>query len=490
MNFSKLFLALPVAFALYACGDDSSSGPDSEVPPASDDPSLNLSSDSNVPVIPQSSAVVDVPPVPGLSSSSPVVNPGPVQGSPVALPAGASTALSDAFYEIWKKRWIIYLQDEIMGGSTLNYDMFTDQSAKDLMTLKMGAAHPNPARVIWDGGKGEQCELTDMSSWNGVNFTVALRQKLGCSVSEGIGYGMLLSLLHNDQELYNALWAYNIIARSYNVTGLMPWELQSFSNTVSNASALDADIDVAASLILAARKWQDNRYLADAIELINAIKAKGINPANSLIRPGDTWANKDVYNLSYLSPVALRLYAEVDPAGGWDAVLAANYAYMMKVQDAGAIPLFPDWSNAAGEPVDPKNGSAAKSYMLFDKESVRIPWRIAWDYYWYQSAEAQAILTKMSGFISTATGGDPMQITDYSYNYSTGALSTNQIKGTHYVGAYCLMGMGVNQPWIDACYARFSSEMAAYSPVGYTGTYFREILMNLFATLMNGGYVK
>lgn len=487
MNISKFLLALPIAFAMYACGDDSSSGSNGTDP--SLDPSIpsdpSVPTDPTTPVVPTDPTTPSDPAVPTDPST-----PGVTPGSTVALPAGANIAVSDAFYETWKKRWVIYLSDELAGGSTLDYEMFTGNRAKELLPVYMGTFHTNPARIIWDGGSGEQCEMTDMASWNGNAFTVALRRKLGCSVSEGIGYGMLLAVLHNDKDLYDALWAYNIMARDYNNYGLMPWELQSFSNTVSNSSALDADIDVATSLILASKKWNNPLYLTDALRVIDGIKAAGINEANGLIRPGDTWTTKDVYNLSYFSPVALRLFAEVQPAGGWDAILAANYAYMAKVQDAGAIPLFPDWSNAAGEAVDPKNGSAAKSYMLFDKESVRIPWRIAWDYYWYQSEEAKAILTKMSGFISTATGGDPAQITDYSYNYNTGELSTSSIKGTHYIGAYCLMGMGVNPDWINACYARFTNEVAAYNPYGYSGTYFKEILMNMYSTLMNGGFVK
>ena len=216
----------------------------------------------------------------------------------------------------------------------------------------------------------------------------------------------------------------------------------------------------------------------------------GSGRTRSTFRPGDTWANKDVYNLSYLSPAALRLFAEVDPTGGWDAILAANYAYMINIQNAGAVPLFPDWSNAAGQPADPKNGSAANTYMLFDKESVRIPWRIAWDYYWYQSAESQQILTAMANFISTATANNPASLPSTSYNYSTGALSTSQTAGEHYIGMYCLMGFGVNPTWHNACFDYFTQKVQAYQAVGYTGTYFKEILTIMYSTLMNGGFVK
>ena len=475
MRYTHLLLAMPLVFGLYACGDDTPNSPDNQPP---------LSSDSTGPgPLPASSSDGGTtPPPPQSSASTPVTT--------VALATNANIANATALYATWKNRWIMTLQEEKAGGSTLDYELFDGPRAQELLTAKMGAFHNNPARVIWDGGNKNQCALTGMTTWKGTAMTAALLNKIGCSVSEGIGYGMLIAYFHGDKELFDALWAYNIIARDNNNNGLMPWELLSFSATVSTAAALDADLDVATALILASRKWANPLYLNDAMDLITSIKNKGLNPTNLLIRPGDTWANKDVYNLSYLSPAALRLFAEVDPTAGWDVVLATNYAYMIQIQDAGAVPLFPDWSNAAGEPTDPKNGSAANTYMLFDKESVRIPWRIAWDYYWYQSAESQQILTKMANFISTATANNPASLPSTSYNYSTGALSTSQTAGEHYVGMYCLMGFGVNPTWHNACFDYFTQKVQAYQAVGYTGTYFKEILTIMYSTLMNGGFVK
>ena len=490
MRFQHLLLAMPLAFGLYACGSDGSSSPAEEESSASYadpgiDPGTNPGTDpvpGGDPLSSASGPVVD-PTITSSESTTPTPTPSAVSLAPTANLANATT-----LYATWKARWIMTLQDEKAGGSTLNYDMYEGPRAQQLLTEVMGSFHTNPARVVWDGGNKNQCALEGMTKWGTTNLTAALANKLGCTVSEGIGYGMLIAYFHGDQELFNALWAYNIVARDNNNNGLMPWELLSFSATVSTAAALDADLDVAAALILAYRKWGDIHYYNDAMALLASIKNKGINPANNLIRPGDTWANKDVYNLSYFSPATLRLFAEVNPDGGWETILAANYAYMMKIQAAGAVPLFPDWSNADGAPVDPKNGSAKDTYMLFDKESVRIPWRIAWDYYWNQSAESADILTKMSTFISTAH--TPQTLPGTSYNYSTGALSTSQTAGEHYIGMYCLMGLGVNPTWYNACFDQFTASVAAYKAVGYSGTYFKEILTLMYSTLMNGGFVK
>ena len=96
----------------------------------------------------------------------------------------------------------------------------------------------------------------------------------------------------------------------------------------------------------------------------------------------------------------------------------------------------------------------------------------------------------MSTFISTATAGDPNAIPRTAYNYLTGALSESSATGLHYIGEYCLMGLGVNQAWSDACYVRFNTDVASYGWTGYSGTYFLEILANLFGSLMNGAFVK
>jgi len=471
MNFKKALWTLPLAITLAACGGDSSSGSDPENPgelsSASDAPVPDLnSSDSNGGEVP--------PPSPATA---------------VALPAGANIAAAKAMYETWKNRWVITLEEEVAGGSTVDYTLCTNSQAQALVAQKQGA-YVSPARVIWDGGSKSLGALEGMTSWRGMQITPTLQNKLGLSVSEGIGYGMLLAAVHEDWPTFNALWSYNIIMRDNSNYGLMPWRIYSFSNSIDNQAAMDADIDVATSLIIAGKKTGNAAYTNDAVELVGRLYTYGVHPQTLLILPGETWKNRNVYNLSYFSPAALKLFAEVDPAHDWNAVLNANYAYMLKVQGLGAVPLFPDWSNADGIPVDPENGSAAKSYMLFYKESVRIPWRIAWDYYWNQDENAKTILTNMSTFISTATAGDPNAIPRTAYNYLTGALSESSATGLHYIGEYCLMGLGVNQAWSDACYVRFNTDVASYGWTGYSGTYFLEILANLFGSLMNGAFVK
>ena len=244
-----------------------------------------------------------------------------------------------------------------------------------------------------------------------------------CTVSEGIGYGMLLSYFQEDKATFDALWNYSRGYRTYFNTPLTPWITSSFNYTrIDVSSTTDADLDIATALILMYYKTGTQEYLNDAIQIVNAIWETEIEKTNLLILPGNSsmWQNDLTFNLSYFSPVALRLFEQIDSNHNWTGVLDAMYTYMKMVQDAGTG-VFPDWSDISGIAKKSPNGSSNNSYWLFDKESVRIPWRIAWDYYWFQDERAKAILDKLNEFIVRNSSGNPTSVAlgvGYSWNLS------------------------------------------------------------------------
>ena len=271
----------------------------------------------------------------------------------------------------------------------------------------------------------------------------------------------------------------------------MPWLTASFSWTIpDDASATDADLDIATSLIVAYYMTGNSAYLEDALTLVAALWEHEINKSNLLIYSGDTpmWTGSDpVYNLSYFSPVALRLFAMVDPNHDWTGVLNAEYAYMQQVQKAGTG-VFPDWSNGAGVAVNPNNNSADKTYWTFNKESVRIPWRLAWDYYWFQDDRAAQVLNTLNAFISAKSGGDPVNLpaTNFTWHESAGPDIVNSKLSLHWKGAWCLTAMAGANDWMDACAADFNNQTMETS----ASSYFVNILHIMMSQLMNGKYVK
>ncbi len=449
----KLFVgsaALCALISLNACSSDSSSSPDPI-------PASSAGGSSENPVSPSSSA------------SSTVGN----------LPATANPAVSANLYSVWKGFHYTTQEEEAAKYPTLAADFSEIFGAYNAQGL-------SAARVIWSTYGYAGCTIAEADGSN--------MYKRGCTVSEGIGYGMLITLFAGDWDAFNRLWVYSMAYRNSGYSsgrGLMPWLTSSFSWDIGDdASATDADLDIAASLVIAYYKTGSSAYLEDALKLMNAIWNNEINPSNLLIYSGDTpmWKTEDpIYNLSYFSPVALRLFAMVDPNHNWTGVLDAEYAYMQQMQAAGTG-VLPDWSNGAGVAVNPDNGSADKTYWTFNKESVRIPWRLAWDYYWFQDARAASVLNTLNAFISTRSGGDPSQIpaVNYSYNLDVGADIVGSRVPVQWSGAWCVTGMAGASAWLDACTSLFNAQSMRPN----ASSYFPDILQMMYSQLLNGMYTK
>ena len=61
------------------------------------------------------------------------------------------------------------------------------------------------------------------------------------TVSEGIGYTMLLAAYAADQDLFNRLWQY--YQNNMNSNGVMNWKIQGCSTTNGSNGATDAELD-------------------------------------------------------------------------------------------------------------------------------------------------------------------------------------------------------------------------------------------------------
>lgn len=421
------------------------------------------------------------------SSTNPTPNGGGGGSAPiVGVPSTANPSITAALYDSWKTAFVTTYAEEAAKYPIL---------AKEFQEVfgAYVAQGFNPARVIWQTHTDPKCWIEEAKG--------SPMYKRGCTVSEGIGYGMMISVLMDDWATYNGLWIYSKAYRespyagnSVAKPGLMPWLTSTFNwgtdGILDESSATDADLDIGASLIIAWLKTGNEAYKADALTLINALWENEINPGNLMILSGDTpmWHTADpVYNLCYFSPVAIRLFAMVDPNHDWNGVLNAMYDYMAKVQAAGTG-VFPDWSNTAGMAVDPKNGSATKTYWTFNKESVRIPWRIAWDYMWFQDPRAAQVLNTLNAFISAKAGGDVNAIpaTNYSWNLSVGPDAEGAALSTQWLAAWCATGVAGNSAWADACTNRLNGEVMTTS----ASSYFTNILHMIYSQLLNGYYQK
>src|SRR5574344_975742 len=193
------------------------------------------------------------------SSSSIVVVPTSSGGTAAVLPSGANSAYATLMYSTWKANAVISMQSEMASYPTLA-SSFTDVFSTYI------SASLYPARIRWDMNASAACKINDPAASSDL--------RRGCTVSEGIGYGMLITLFQGDWDAFNRLWIYSQAYRNSAYAsgrGLMPWLTASFSWDIPDeSSATDADLDIATSLILAYYMSGNTAYLNDALTLIAA----------------------------------------------------------------------------------------------------------------------------------------------------------------------------------------------------------------------------
>ncbi len=488
-------LTLGAVIGLTACGDDSSNSnnanPVNPDPVINPDPSTTPTDPSTTPsTTPTDPTTTPTDPstTPSTTPTDPTTTPTPTTAwvSPVPLASAANINYSTVLYQTWKPFHFVNMEDE-----ALYYPELASE-----FDVVFPATYQPAGRVLWSA----QTTGYYKNRCNDDDTTIPSLRYRACTVSEGVGYGMLLTMANGDTDAFVRLWNYSRAFREYNSTStakryLTPWITYSFHfSEIDLSSATDADLDIATSLILMYYKTGQQAFLDDAKNIVNALWDAEVNKTSLLLYSGDTdvWnggnGKEPVYNLSYFSPVALRLFAMVDPNHNWTGVLDAMYTYISKVQAAGTG-VLPDWSNEAGVAANPDNGSADKTYWTFNKESVRIPWRIAWDYYWFQDPRALTVLTTLNNFISAKAGGDPNSkalAVQYSWDPAKNDATGNSAVPTQWLAAWCATGIGTNQAWLNAC----TDLVNGKSVTNNNSSYFTDILLGLYSSLLNGAFVK
>lgn len=241
------------------------------------------------------------------------------------------------------------------------------------------------------------------------------------TVSEGIAYGMLITLwmdnsTNKTKDMFDKLFAYYKANKDAESGVLMNWKVVGFTGSVTppasgnSNSATDADLDVAATLILAAEQWKDDAkyYKTEATKLLTSIWAKEV-AADFHLKPGDAF--DDWLNPCYFITNELELFHDFEPTRGWDKVRDRSYTIMKKIADP-TTGLMPDWVNTSDlsyckpNPANPK----FTSYFLYD--AIRCPWRLAMAYSWYGHTDAKAMASKIVDWAILKYGNSPGQIVD------------------------------------------------------------------------------
>jgi endoglucanase len=253
--------------------------------------------------------------------------------------------------------------------------------------------------------------------------------KEAIAVSEGHGYGMMLTVLFagydpEAQTCFDQLHAYFRAHPSRFTHDLMAW--QQMPGCVNakgdDDSASDGDMDIAYALLLADAQWGSAgkiNYRAEAGRVIAGIEAGDVNAAIPCIKLGD-WVRPGMpqmndTRLSDFIPDHFRAFLRETVDIVWSQALEREYAAVAQLQSAHAAQtgLLPDFAQrldtSAPVPAGRKYLESANDGQ-YSYNSCRCPWRIGLDYLLTGDPRAKAALAPLNAFIQKKTGGDPARI--------------------------------------------------------------------------------
>src|SRR6185437_652951 len=216
---------------------------------------------------------------------------------------------------------------------------------------------------------------TAYTNWKAKFFvgnTVIRPENGNDTVSEGIGYGMLIGVFMNDQPMFDALWSYAKAHPSGKGDGLMTWCIAGGSGSCSGPnSATDGDEDIAYSLLMASRQWSGGTYANDAMTQIKAIMAHDVS--GGILEGGDGFNNTNEIDPSYFTPSYYRAFAAYDTAdsAAWMSLIDKVYSILQAA--SGSDGLVPNWVSQNGAGITVSN-SMVDPYFGYD--ACRIPFRI------------------------------------------------------------------------------------------------------------------
>jgi endo-1,4-beta-D-glucanase Y len=294
------------------------------------------------------------------------------------------------------------------------------------------------------------------------------------TVSEGIAYAMLLAVYFDDQTTFDQLFRYKTLHNDSN--GLMNWRIDASGNTTGFNAATDSDTDIAYALYLASYQWGTSGTLGSYLTLANNeyLKIKQYEFNTGHVKPGDAFDS--CRYPSYFFPNQYTVFSKRNPgdASFWSAITAQCYTTIGAVRN-NTTGLLPETCLDNGP-----GGSCVDSTTQYLYNSCRVPWRIAMDYCYYGTANAQSHLNRTATWLqSTApnTTGD---------GYNLDGTKTSNSNNAAFTGPFgcAFMAPTAGSPaWNQS---QLNSYYASVLNMSFNGEYYNGALQLLTLLFMTG----
>jgi hypothetical protein len=249
------------------------------------------------------------------------------------------------------------------------------------------------------------------------------------TVSEGMGYGMLLAVLMHGHDagakaLFDGLLT---TVRARPATGvmkhfspvgqyLMDWRLAIDGRTAEPSgegwNALDGDMDIAMALLMADRQWGSNgtwNYKQEGLNTVNAMKVIGM-------KPDGTTKGLATPNVSRTSDYMIGHFRAYQKASGdpfWNLAIDRSYQLIERMQTvySPGVGIMPDFivatDTAAPYPSPGGMGDFVDTEMHYFANAQRNPWRWGTDYVLSGDERWKKVCNDLTNLFKRDTGGDP-----------------------------------------------------------------------------------
>lgn len=243
-------------------------------------------------------------------------------------------------------------------------------------------------------------------------FRTLDRQQDDITTSEGQSYTLLRAVWQDDRTTFDGTWHWTKDNLQHTDDALFSWLFGRradgtygvITDRGGQNAATDADVDIALALLFASSRWGDAAYSAEAEEILDSIwkyetlsvQGKTYLAANDLEQRS---AGPYILNPSYCAPYAYRIFAQADPKHDWLSLVDSCYDVVSRSIEAAldtphSANLPPNWILLQ------KDGTltppAAPLTTHFGYDAIRVPFRLALDYQWFQEPRAKQLLERMS----------------------------------------------------------------------------------------------
>lgn len=275
------------------------------------------------------------------------------------------------------------------------------------------------------------------------------RPKEKDTVSEGQAYAMLRAVWMDDKETFDRCyrWTENNLSRQ-NETGdnLLAWHWKG-GKVLDWMPASDADVDYALSLIFADSRWKNSappgvedygekakRILNDILRLETYTTANGRLYLSPWILDNKEHIEIFPVNPSYYSPAHFQIFYRFSRDKQWLELVDTTYYILgslsRRFDGKSGVGLIPDWCSVDNNDrfyrLEGKNTG-------FGWEAVRIPFRLAMDYFWFDSQEAKDFFKLgLSDFVEREWRENGVIFCEYDYS----GKSTNKYESPLFYASY------------------------------------------------------